>query len=82
MTKAEKAKALLEQALTLPEPERAKLAYEILESVAGKAAEGDGLTQEWREEISRRVDLFLAGKGGPDEDWRVVLDRIRRSPRS
>jgi putative addiction module component (TIGR02574 family) len=83
MTKAEKVKALLEQALELPEAERTKLAYELLESVEGKAAVGDGLTEEWREEISRRVDLILAGKSGPDEDWRIVLDRIRRaSPRS
>jgi hypothetical protein len=42
-----------------------------------RASRGDGLTQEWHEEVYRRVDLILEGKGGPDEDWRVVLDRIR-----
>jgi putative addiction module component (TIGR02574 family) len=79
----DKARALLQQALRLPEAERAKLAYEILESVEGSGGKGDGLTEEWREEVSRRVDSILKGNGGPDEDWRVVLDRIRRaSPRS
>ena len=77
MTK--KARNLLEQALKLPEAERTKLACEILESVDGNDAEGDGLTEEWREEIARRVDRILAGKGGADEDWRVVLDRVRRA---
>jgi hypothetical protein len=35
------------------------------------------LSQEWIEEIARRVDRVVAGEAGPDEDWRVVLDRIR-----
>ena len=29
-------------------------------------------------EIRQRVRELVAGRGGPDEDWRVVLDRIRR----
>lgn len=69
----------MEQALTLAPAERAQLAYEILETVEPDDEKSDGLTQEWREEIARRVDRVLAGKGGPDEDWRVVLDRIRRA---
>ena len=75
----DKARALLEQALKLAPAERAQLAYEILETVESDDETGDGLTQEWRDEIARRVDRVLAGQGGPDEDWRVVLDRIRRA---
>jgi putative addiction module component (TIGR02574 family) len=74
----DKARAILDQVMKLPPAERAQIAYEILETVDEHEG-GDGLTQEWREEIARRVDRVLAGKGGPDEDWRVVLDRIRRA---
>jgi hypothetical protein len=80
---SEKARTLLEEALRLPEAERLKLAFEILESVEGAAGKGDGLPQEWREQVSRRVDSILQGSGRPDEEWRVVLDRIRSvAPRS
>ena len=38
---------------------------------------GYEFSKEWIEEIGHRVDRVVAGKAGPDEDWRVVLDRIR-----
>ena len=74
----ETARTLLERIMKLPPAERVSLAYEILDRVEQDEG-GDGLTPEWREEIARRVERVLAGQAGPDEDWRVVLDRVRRA---
>lgn len=71
---ADSTRELLERALKLPPNERVKLAHDLLQSVDD--AEAD-LSPEWIEEIERRVERVLAGTGGHDEDWRIVLDRIR-----
>jgi len=70
------AKDLLEQALQLDEDERVLLAHDLLESVGGD--DRPDFSPEWIAELARRVDLVAKGEAGPDEDWRVVLDRIRR----
>lgn len=67
------ARELLERALALAPDERIRLAHDLLQSVDDV---GD-LSTEWIEEIAHRVDRVVAGEAGPDEDWRVVLDRIR-----
>lgn len=72
----ETTREILERALTLPAAERVKLAQELLESVDER--EGAELSPAWIAEIERRVGDVVAGRAGPDEDWRVVLDRIRR----
>jgi putative addiction module component (TIGR02574 family) len=79
----ETTREILERALTLPAAERVKLAQELLESVDER--EAAALSPAWIAEIERRVGDVVAGRAGPDEDWRVVLDRIRRkhaSPRT
>jgi len=72
----ETARELLERALQLSPDERLRLARGLLDSV-----EGDDLgdfSQEWLDELAQRVDGVLAGEAGPDEDSRVVIDRLRR----
>jgi putative addiction module component (TIGR02574 family) len=66
---------LLERALKLPATERVKLAQELLESVGDE--EAGELSASWISELERRVREVVAGRAGPDEDWRTVLDRIR-----
>lgn len=68
-------RALLEQALKLPEGERESLAYEILHSVGSSAGE---LSPLWREEIDRRIAKIVSGAAGPGLDWRVAMKEIRR----
>ena len=79
----EAAKDLLAQALQLTADERVRLAHDLLHSVDDQEDVGE-FSAEWIEEIQYRVRRILAGEDGPDEDWRVVLDRIRnrRSERS
>ncbi len=70
------ARELLERALLLDPDERIRLAHDLLESVEGD--EVGEFSAEWITEIEQRVSRVVAGSAGPDEDWRVVLDRIRR----
>jgi putative addiction module component (TIGR02574 family) len=72
----ESTRELLERALTLPSAERVKLAHELLDSVTDE--EAHELSPAWIAELERRVRDYVAGHGGPDEDWRVVLDRVRK----
>jgi putative addiction module component (TIGR02574 family) len=74
------ARTVLEQALKLSASERLELARELIGSVEPGSVD-DGLAPAWIEEIERRVKDVVAGEAGPDEDWRVVLDRVRRRPR-
>jgi putative addiction module component (TIGR02574 family) len=71
----DKARALLEQAKKLPEDEREKLAYEILQTVGD---DEEQLSPEWREELERRIEDAVSGKSGPGLDWRKAMDEIRR----
>jgi len=59
---------LTEQALGLPESERAKLAHRLLLSLEEVAEEG--VEEAWEEEIARRVERIKNGtaKGRPAED--------------
>jgi putative addiction module component (TIGR02574 family) len=72
----ESTKDLLSRALKLPPVERMRLAHELLESV--DQDDIGEFTPEWRAEIRRRVQEALAGEGASEEDWRVVLARIRQ----
>lgn len=74
VTKA--ARELLESALQLTPDERVRLAHDLLCSVDNEDV-GE-LSGEWLEEIQLRVDRAISGAAEPDEDWRIVLDRIRR----
>lgn len=65
---------LLAEALELPLDERAKMAAELLESLA--AAETD-VEEAWAREIERRVAAARAGEL-ESTDWRTVLDRVER----
>jgi len=70
----EKTRALLEQAKKVPEDEREKLAYEILQTVGD---DEEQLSPEWRAEIERRIEDAVSGKSGPGLDWRKAMDEIR-----
>lgn len=75
-------RALLDEALTLPLDERAKLAAELLESL--HEVESD-VEAAWADEIQRRLAAARAGEL-ESTDWRTVLDRVeqeaeRRRPR-
>jgi putative addiction module component (TIGR02574 family) len=65
-----------EAALSLPEPERADLAYGLILSLkpAGLLEEG---TEEFAMELERRVQAYEAGETVAEE-WETVLNRIRR----
>jgi putative addiction module component (TIGR02574 family) len=64
---------VLEDALTLTTPERARLARELLRSLDDAAA--DDATAAWTDEIRARIDDVEAGR--PElEDWDVVRARL------
>ena len=53
------AKKIFEQALALPEPERAALIDALADSIAG---DDDELTPEWKAEIARRIEAVERGE--------------------
>lgn len=65
--------ALLQQVLALPEAEREELATEALASLYEPA--GDGLTDEWIDEIERRIEQAESG-AVVCEEWDVVEQRL------
>ena len=71
------AKDVLARALQLTADERIRLAHDLLESVDSDDEVGT-FSQEWIEEIQRRVERVVSGEAGRAEDWQVVLDRIQR----
>ncbi len=56
-----RAKKLLDEALELPEEDRAKLAHDLLDSLHGPPEEG--AEEAWRIEIERRVEDAENGRG-------------------
>ena len=69
------ATVLLEQALSLPEPERAKLAARLLESLDGETQ--TEIDEAWAAEIERRCAAVDAGTS-TTSDWSDVRARIER----
>ncbi len=67
------AEALLEDALTLPEDERAEIAGMLLESLG--AAPEAGVEDAWREEVAARVEALDAG-GVELTPWQEIRDRF------
>ena len=66
-------KQLLDQALELPEEERATLAGWLIESLEGETPEG--VEAAWRREIELRVNELEAGEVNT-VPWNVVKDRL------
>jgi putative addiction module component (TIGR02574 family) len=66
---------LLEQALQLPEHERAKIAARLLESL-DETAQTD-IDEAWAAEIERRCAAVDAGEL-QTSDWKDVRERIER----
>lgn len=66
---------LLEQALNLPEPERAKLAARLLESLDDEVQ--SDVDAAWAAEIERRCAAVDAGTLATN-DWNDVRARIER----
>lgn len=66
---------LLEQALSLPEHERAKLAARLLESLDDEAQ--SDVDAAWADEIERRCAAVDAGALATS-DWKDVRARIER----
>ena len=66
---------LFERALKLSVEERIHLTH-LLEHAADE--EPVELSQEWREEIARRVELIVKGEAGPGKDWESVVEGIRK----
>lgn len=67
--------ALLEQVLSLPEPDRAEVAVRILESLESQRDEG--VDDAWAAEIERRCAAVDAGTL-VTSDWSDVRRRIER----
>ena len=71
----ERSQKLLEEALTLPEEERAELASKILATLDGPP--DDDAEAQWADEIARRLEEYEKDPTRA-ESWAVVKARIRR----
>jgi putative addiction module component (TIGR02574 family) len=69
------ATSLLEQALDLPEHDRAEIAARLLESL--DAGEREDLDAAWAHEIDRRCDALDKGEAATS-DWNEFRARIER----
>lgn len=70
---------LRDEALDLPEPERAELAHDLVSSLDGPADEET--SQAWEAELTRRlgaIDSGAAGLVSREEFDRRMRDRLRR----
>jgi len=65
---------LLNEALALPEDQRAKMAEDLLESLDQVE---EGVEEAWADEIRSRVAAARAGEL-ESTDWREVLARVQR----
>lgn len=68
---------LLEQALALPEQERADMAYQLLLSLESKGFDF-GAEDAWADEIMARSDAVHRGDYKA-RDWREALEDIRHN---
>ena len=66
---------LLNEALTLPGPERAELVAKLLESLEGPP--DSDVDAAWAAEIERRCSALDSGEA-VSSDWNEVRDRIER----
>ena len=73
MTKV--ATSLLEQALGLPEKDRAEIAARLLESLDD--GDKEAVEAAWAEEIDRRCDALDKGEASTS-DWNAFRERIER----
>lgn len=71
------ARAVLDEALGLPEPQRAEIAAQLLASLdQGVADDPAEIRRAWAEEIERRAQRVL--REGPSGDlWEDVEARVR-----
>ena len=67
------ARKLLDEALRLPEDERAKLASELLASLDGEP--DAGWEEAWLAEVDRRVEA-AEQRGETGSDWQSARERI------
>jgi putative addiction module component (TIGR02574 family) len=67
---------ILEEALRLPEKERANLAADLMESLPSPNAIDNLSDEEWLAEIGRRADR--ASDGQPGIPWEQVEANVRR----
>jgi putative addiction module component (TIGR02574 family) len=67
---------ILEEALQLPENERANLAADLMESLSSPNALDHVSDEEWLAEIGRRADRALDGQ--PGIPWEQVEANVRR----
>jgi putative addiction module component (TIGR02574 family) len=66
---------LLEQALSLPEKDRAEIAARLLESLDD--GDGEDIDAAWAQEIDRRCEALDEGEAVPS-DWNEFRARIER----
>src|SRR4051812_13601346 len=66
---------VLQEALALPDSDRADIAAELLASLAEPPSTLDVGSDEWAQEIDRRARAVLSGET-VTEDWDVVEKRI------
>ena len=67
---------LFQQALALPEPDRAELAYQLLLSLDASDPDDDW-AQAWAIELESRSAALQEGRASA-RDWREVADEIRK----
>ena len=72
-----KAARVLEEALTLPSDERARIAHELIHSLEPEDADA---AAAWSAEIRTRVDAIEAGTADL-EDWETVRARLEAAGR-
>jgi len=74
---------LLEQALTLPLHDRAKLASDLLASLDSEPVDEEEIDRLWSIETQRRAGMLESGKAGT-VSWDEILQRFaeRRATRS
>jgi len=71
-------KTITAQALELPEPDRAKLARQLLDSFEGPLpAADDELSQGWHDEVSARRQAFREGRTQTCS-WAEVRERMQQ----
>ncbi|MBX3274358.1 MAG: addiction module protein [Sandaracinaceae bacterium] len=76
------AKKLMEDALALPAEDRKRIGVALLDSVAEEGlGEGDDdieLSEEWSQEIARRIERLRSGES-KTVPWSEVEARIKKS---
>ena len=66
---------VLDDALALPQRDRAEVAAQLLQSLHGEDHDPELVRKEWAAEITRRAQAVLDGDDN-SEDWEVVRARL------